>query len=105
MAKIDALVAKKERLIELLQENRTALISRAFTKGLDPNAPMKDSGVEWLGETPVHWSLLPLGQVLTRIAYGFTNPRPIADDGPHMVTANDIGDGEIQKRYRTPFGS
>ncbi|MYH29428.1 MAG: restriction endonuclease subunit S [Acidobacteria bacterium] len=54
-AKIDALVAKKERLIELLQEKRTALITRAVTRGLDPNAPMKDSGVEWLGEIPAHW--------------------------------------------------
>ncbi len=49
-ARIDRLVAKKERLIELLQEKRTALISHAVTKGLNPNAPMKDSGVEWLGE-------------------------------------------------------
>jgi len=56
-AKIDALVAKKERLIELLQEKRTALITRAVTKGLDPTVPMKDSGVEWLGEIPAHWEL------------------------------------------------
>ena len=54
-AKIDALLAKKERLIELLQEKRTALITRAVTRGLDPNLPMKDSGVEWLGEIPAHW--------------------------------------------------
>ncbi len=102
-AKIDALVAKEERLIELLQEKRTALITRAVTRGLPStgsgratqNVPMKDSGVEWLGEIPAHWNLLPLGQVLTRITYGFTNPMPVADDGPYMVTANDIGDGEI----------
>ena len=56
-ARIDALVAKKERLIELLQEKRTALITRAVTKGLDPNVPMKDSGVEWLGEIPAHWEV------------------------------------------------
>ena len=56
-ARIDALVAKKERLIELLQEKRTALISHAVTKGLDPDVPMKDSGVEWLGEIPAHWEL------------------------------------------------
>ena len=56
-AKIDGLVAKKERLIELLQEKRTALISRAVTRGLDPNVPMKDSGVEWLGEIPAHWEM------------------------------------------------
>ena len=54
-AKIDALVARKERLIELLQEKRTALITRAVTRGLDPNVLMKDSGVEWLGEVPAHW--------------------------------------------------
>lgn len=56
-AKIDALVSKKEHLIELLQEKRTALISRAVTKGLDPNAPMKDSGIEWLGDVPAHWEV------------------------------------------------
>lgn len=59
-AKIDALIAKQERLIELLQEKRTALITRAVTKGLDPDVPMKDSGVEWLGEIPAHWEVLPL---------------------------------------------
>ena len=56
-ARIDALVARKERLIELLQEKRTALITRAVTRGLDPNIPMKNSGVEWLGEIPVHWDV------------------------------------------------
>lgn len=54
-ARIDVLVEKKERLIELLQEKRTALISHAVTKGLDPNVPMKDSGIEWLGQIPAHW--------------------------------------------------
>jgi len=55
--RIDTLVAKKERLIELLEEKRTALITRAVTKGLDPIVPMKDSGVEWLGEIPGHWAV------------------------------------------------
>jgi len=54
-AKIDALIAEQQRLIELLQEKRQAVISHAVTKGLNPNAPMKDSGVEWLGEVPEHW--------------------------------------------------
>ena len=62
-ARIDGLVAKKERLIELLQEKRTALITRAVTRGLDPNAPMKDSGVEWLGEIPAHWEVKPLKSI------------------------------------------
>ena len=64
-AKIDALVAKKERLIELLQEKRTALISDAVTKGLAPDVPMKDSGVEWLGEIPAHWEVKRLKSVST----------------------------------------
>ena len=62
-AKIDALVKKKERLIELLQEKRAALITRAVTRGIDPDAPMKDSGIEWLSEIPAHWAILPLHRV------------------------------------------
>ena len=54
-AKINALIAEQERLIELLQEKRQAVISHAVTKGLNPDAPTKDSGVEWLGEVPRHW--------------------------------------------------
>lgn len=56
-AKIDALIEKQQRLIELLKEKRQAVISHAVTKGLKPNAPMKDSGVEWLGEVPAHWEV------------------------------------------------
>ena len=64
-AKIDALVVKKERLIELLQEKRTALVTRAVTRGLDPYVPMKDSGVEWLGEIPAHWDHARLWRLCT----------------------------------------
>lgn len=56
-AKIDTLIAKQEKLIELLKEKRQAVISHAVTKGLNPDAPMKDSGVEWLGEVPAHWDM------------------------------------------------
>jgi type I restriction enzyme S subunit len=63
-ARIDALVARKERLIDLLQEKRTVLITRAVTKGLDRNVPMKPSGVEWLGEIPAHWVVKRLGQAM-----------------------------------------
>jgi len=66
-ARIDALVAKNERLIALLQEQRTALITRAVTKGLDPTVPMKDSGVEWLGEIPAHWEVKPLKRVFSNL--------------------------------------
>src|SRR5260370_32277552 len=56
-ARINTLIAKKERLIELLQEKRAALISHTVTKGLDPTVPMKESGVEWLEEIPAHWEI------------------------------------------------
>ena len=59
-AKIDALVAEQENLIGLLKEKRQAVISHAVTKGLDPSVPMKDSGVEWLGEVPEHWEVAAL---------------------------------------------
>jgi type I restriction enzyme S subunit len=65
--RIDALIAKKERQVELLQEKRTALISHAVAKGLDPNAPMKDSSVEWLGEIPAHWSVVRCKAVFSEV--------------------------------------
>lgn len=60
VASIDSIIEKKQRLIELLQEKRQALITQAVTKGLDPSVPMKDSGIEWLGEIPAHWESVPL---------------------------------------------
>ncbi len=71
-ARINALIAKKERLIELLQEKRAALISHAVTKGLDPTVPMKDSGVEWLGEIPAHWEVKRLKFCLESIEQGWS---------------------------------
>ncbi|HEH9414446.1 TPA: restriction endonuclease subunit S [Aeromonas salmonicida] len=59
-ARIDRLITQQQRLIELLKEKRQAVISHAVTKGLNPNAPMKDSGVEWLGQVPEHWGVSPL---------------------------------------------
>ena len=93
-AKIDGLVARKERLIELLQEKRTALITRAVTRGLDPNVPMKDSGVEWLGEIPAHWELKPLKRLLRRSDYGISESLRVGGD-IRVLTMAHIQDGEI----------
>jgi len=60
-AKIDALIEKQRQLIALLKEKRQAVISHAVTKGLNPDAPVRDSGVEWLGEVPAHWTTAKLG--------------------------------------------
>ncbi len=68
-AKIDSLISKQEKLIELLKEKRQAVISHAVTKGLNPNVSMKDSGVEWLGEVPEHWEISPIKFVLENKDY------------------------------------
>lgn len=70
--KIDALIEEQERLIQLLQEKRQAVISHAVTKGLDPNVPMKDSGVEWLGEVPEHWKNYKIAHSFSYVGGGTT---------------------------------
>jgi type I restriction enzyme S subunit len=62
-AKIDVLIAEQQRLIELLKEKRRTVISHAVTRGLNPDAPMKQSGIEWLGTVPAHWEIVPLGKI------------------------------------------
>jgi type I restriction enzyme, S subunit len=93
-AKIDVLVAKKERLIALLQEKRAALITRAVTKGLDPNAPMKDSGIEWLGEIPAHWEVKRV-KWAAKMESGHTPDKKVeaywADGDVPWVSLNDSG--------------
>lgn len=71
--RIDDLIRKKEQVIELLKEKRIALITQAVTKGLDPDAKMKDSGIEWMGEVPEHWEIQKLRRVC-RFAYGDSLP-------------------------------
>lgn len=92
-ARIDGLVAKKERLIELLQEQRTALITHAVTKGLDPNVPLKDSDVDWLEEIPARWKVKRLWHLTPsdrRIMYGIVLPGPNVDDGVPIVKGGDV---------------
>ncbi len=99
--RIDALIAKKKRLIELLAEKRAAVISHAVTKGLDPDAPMKDSGVEWLGEVPEHWEVLHLKQVFSDVIYGISEVADV-EGNFEMLTMGDINEGVVtcpQKRF------
>jgi type I restriction enzyme S subunit len=69
-AKIDTLIEKQQQLIKLLKEKRQAVISHAVTKGLNPNAPMRDSGVVWLGEVPEHWSVCKLKNIIDSLESG-----------------------------------
>jgi type I restriction enzyme S subunit len=71
-ARIDGLIEKKRRQIELLQEKRAALISHAVTKGLDPNVKMKPSGIEWLGEIPEHWDIVRVRHITKQIEQGWS---------------------------------
>lgn len=92
--RIDALVAKKTRFIELLREKRQALITHAVTKGLDPNVNMKDSGVEWLGAVPEHWLVRPLkGVVATPITDGPHETPNFLDGGIPFVSAEAVSGG------------
>jgi type I restriction enzyme S subunit len=77
VAKIDALIDEQRRLIALLKEKRQAVISHTVTKGLNPSAPMKDSGVDWFDSIPSHWSIKRLGQISSIVRGG--SPRPAGD--------------------------
>ena len=104
---IEDAISIKEKQIALLKERKQIIIQKAVTQGLNPDVPMKDSGVEWIGKIPAHWDLKPLYAVLEFISYGFTNPMPTEEDGPYMLTSNDIGDGYIkyESSRRTSFAS
>jgi type I restriction enzyme S subunit len=99
-AKIDGLVAEQERLIALLTEKRQAVISHAVTRGLDPSVPLKDSGVEWLGQVPEHWVVAKFG----RIAFMQEGPGlrnwQFTDDGVRVICVTNITESGIDfSRY------
>jgi type I restriction enzyme S subunit len=108
-AKIDALVSEQERLIELLKEKRQAVISHAVTKGLNPDVPMKPSGVDWLGEVPAHWGVTSIKRFATlQRGYDLTDAER-TEGGYPVVTSGGIagthgsfmarGPGVVTGRY------
>ncbi len=91
-ARIDALIEEQQRLIELLKEKRQAVISHAVTKGLDPTVPIKDSGVEWLGEVPAHWTVTRLRRICIEIN-DINHVMPVAvETGVSFLSAKDLLD-------------
>lgn len=95
-AKIDTLIAKQQRMIELLGEKRSALISHAVTKGLNSDVAMKDSGVEWLGEVPEHWGIPKLIQKSSRIGDGLhSTPTYQEGTGYYFINGNNLVENEI----------
>ena len=94
-AKIDELVAEQRRLMELLKEKRQAVISHAVTKGLNPNAPMKPSGIEWLGDVPEHWEVTRIANVFHEVAEAGTDDLPILSVSIH----HGVSDKEIDEEH------
>lgn len=94
---IDAAVADIERSIELLNEYRRSVISEAVTKGLDPNAPMKDSGVDWIGQIPAHWEILPLKRCAHFLpGYAFKSEDFKQTDGVRLLRGINVSVGAIR---------
>jgi type I restriction enzyme S subunit len=97
-ARIDALIEKKQRQIELLEEKRTALISHAVTKGLNSDVNMKDSGIEWLGEIPEHWDTSRIANIASKITNGYVGPTRdiLVDNGVPYLQSLHIKDNSIK---------
>lgn len=94
-ADIDEIISAKEKTNELLKERRQSIITEAVTKGLNPNAEMKDSGIDWIGEIPKHWDtirLKHLGDAIIGLTY---SPMDIVDDGTLVLRSSNIKDGKL----------
>lgn len=112
IAQIDALIAKKENLLAKLAEKRTALISQAVTKGLDPTVPMKDSGIEWLGDIPTHWGAVKIrycSEFVTSGSRGWS--QYFSDDGSVFLRITNVSRDGIElklddvQRVTPPIGA
>jgi type I restriction enzyme S subunit len=93
-AKIDGLVAEQRRLMALLKEKRQAVISHAVTRGLNPHAPMKPSGIEWLGDVPEHWEVSRIKRVAS-IRYGIGEPPKYHPEGTPLIRATNVHAGKL----------
>ncbi len=94
--KIDSIIKKTETKVELLKEQKTALINQFVTKGLDQNVEKKDSGIDWIGEIPKHWITSRLKYITSRIGDGLhSTPKYVEDSEYHFINGNNLIDGEI----------
>ena len=97
--KIDALIAEQEKLLALLAEKRQATISHAVTKGLNPDAPMKDSGVAWLGEVPGHWETIRLGALFREVSEPGNEELPVLSVSIHDgVSDKELDEKEMDRK-------
>lgn len=93
-SEIDQAIAIKEQQIALLNERKQIVIQKAVTQGLNPNVAMKDSGVEWIGQIPEHWVILPLTKYSTRVDYRGKTPEKV-EEGRLLVTTRNIKNGVL----------
>jgi type I restriction enzyme, S subunit len=103
IGKIDTLIAEQEKLLALLAEKRQATISHAVTRGLDPNVPMKESGISWLGEVPAHWGVRSISSLSTKITNGYVGPTRdvLVDEGIRYLQSLHIKGNTI--RFDQPY--
>ncbi|WP_317179356.1 restriction endonuclease subunit S [Lelliottia amnigena] len=99
-AKVDNLIEKQQQLIELLKEKRQAVISHAVTKGLNPDVPMKDSGVEWLGEVPEHWGVTRAKFISKIFVPQRNKPELNSDSGIFWVTMENMSQHYITSSHQ-----
>lgn len=107
-AQIDTLIDKQQTLIQLLKEKRQAVISHAVTKGLNPDAPMKDSGVKWLGEVPEHWEVIKFGMTNKNAVLGGNYASSEGYDGIPVIKMGNLGRGiinisKVENLYKNDF--
>jgi type I restriction enzyme, S subunit len=95
--KIDELIENTQQKIKLLKEKRTSLINHCVTKGLNPNVEMKDSGVEWIGEIPIHWDRIKLGWISKKIGDGLhSTPKYVDSSDYYFINGNNLVNGKIK---------
>ena len=93
-SRIQRYISAKERLIELLTEQKQAVISEAVTRGLDPNIPLKPSGVEWLGDVPAHWEAAPIKRAFASMDYGISESA--SNSGSiRLITMGHVSEGRV----------
>lgn len=106
--RIARFIQARQRMIALLNEQKRAIIHRAVTRGLDPDVPLKPSGIDWLGDIPAHWSLVPSGRVMTEVSQGWS---PVAGDDEDNVsqwsvlTLSAVKAGKFYPDARKPIPS
>src|SRR6185437_3557051 len=97
-SKIDLEIQKSQKLVELIKEKREAIINQSVTKGLDPNVPMKDSGIEWIGEIPERWNISKLNLLLKKsISYGVLVPEEDKNGIPMIRSGELESKGGIER--------